>query len=208
MLQAYLGGKLSAQDMFQVERHALEDPFVAEALEGLSHSPEHSLEGLSLLQKQLHARVAEQTLHKKESVITWQRLSVAATAAVLFIAISTMFWMKSNTAREDAKQQAKGTVVATYDAGAVRPKGGYIAYQQYLEKNNTLKDRPVEDEVTLTFNVQADGKPADIQIVASPGQLYSDEAIRLLREGPLWETPNRANERVSLSLSFNKKAQP
>ena len=85
VLEDYLDGKLDPRMMNRVEREALEDPFVAEALAGLSASPKRSLESISLLQKQLQERVAEHQHIKKTSVITWQRLSIAATAAVLFI---------------------------------------------------------------------------------------------------------------------------
>ncbi|WP_133575407.1 carboxypeptidase-like regulatory domain-containing protein [Pedobacter metabolipauper] len=94
VLEDYLDGKLDSKAMNRVEREALEDPFVAEALAGLSASPKRSLESISLLQKQLHDRIATQQTSKKTAVITWQRLSIAATAAVLFISVGIMFWMK------------------------------------------------------------------------------------------------------------------
>ncbi|TKC07646.1 energy transducer TonB family protein [Pedobacter frigoris] len=100
ILEDYLDGKLDAKTMHRVEREALEDPFVAEALAGLSESPKRSLNSISLLQKQLQERIAEQHVIKKRSVITWQRLSIAATAAVMFIAVSVVFWMKEDNRRK------------------------------------------------------------------------------------------------------------
>ena len=93
--------------MNRVEREALEDPFVAEALDGLSRSPKRSLESISLLQKQLQERIAEQHRIKKASVITWQRLSIAAAAAVLFISVGIIFWMKQNNYQEMLAKQPK-----------------------------------------------------------------------------------------------------
>ncbi len=107
VLEDYLDGKLDAKTMNRIEREALEDPFVAEALAGLSLSPKRSMQSLSMLQKQLHDRVAQQQVTKKASVVTWQRLSIAATAAVLFIAISIMFWMRENNNRRSAKEPLK-----------------------------------------------------------------------------------------------------
>ncbi|WP_316792901.1 carboxypeptidase-like regulatory domain-containing protein [Pedobacter frigoris] len=100
VLEDYLDGKLDAKTMHRVEREALEDPFVAEALAGLSESPKRSLNSISILQKQLQERIAEQHVIKKRSVITWQRLSIAATAAVMFIAVSVVFWMKEDNRRK------------------------------------------------------------------------------------------------------------
>lgn len=107
VLEDYLDGKLDAKSMNRVERAALEDPFVAEALAGLSMSPKRSLASLSLLQKQLQQRVSEQQYVKKKAVITWQRLSIAATAAVLFISIGIIFWMKQVNYQQAEDNQSK-----------------------------------------------------------------------------------------------------
>lgn len=111
VLEDYLDGKLDAKTMNRVEREALEDPFVAEALAGLSASPKRSLQSISLLQKQLQERIAEQQDSKKTKVITWQRLSIAATAAVMFIAVSIVFWMKETAHQNQLAKQPKSVDV-------------------------------------------------------------------------------------------------
>lgn len=111
VLEDYLDGKLDAKTMNRVEREALEDPFVAEALAGLSASPKRSLASISLLQKQLQERIAEHQVEKKTKVITWQRLSIAATAAVLFIAVSVIFWMKEVAQQNQLAKQGKAVEV-------------------------------------------------------------------------------------------------
>jgi hypothetical protein len=118
VLEDYLDGKLDAKTMNRVEREALEDPFVAEALAGLSESPKRSLQSISLLQKQLHERIAEHQSVKKTSIITWQRLSIAATAAVMFVAVSIMFWMRENNHQKELAGRAKKVDVT------IAPKAG------------------------------------------------------------------------------------
>ncbi len=112
ILTDYLDGKLDARTMNKVEREALEDPFVAEALAGLSRSPKRSADSLSLLQRQLQERISEQQNSKKTSVITWQRLSIASTAAVLFIAVGIAFWMRQNNYRDAQANQEKRVEVS------------------------------------------------------------------------------------------------
>jgi TonB family protein len=108
LLEDYLDGKLDSKAMHRIEREALEDPFVAQALAGLSESPRRGVQTVSLLQKQLYERIAEQQVVKKESVFTWQRLSVAAAAAVMFISVSIIFFMRDKEARDRiAKTQPK-----------------------------------------------------------------------------------------------------
>lgn len=104
LLEDYLDGKLDSKAMHQLEKQALEDPFIAQALAGLSESPKRASQSVSILQKQLYDRIAQQQITKKDSVFTWQRLSVAAAAAVMFIAVSIMFFMKE---KQNRNQQAK-----------------------------------------------------------------------------------------------------
>ncbi|TKC01961.1 carboxypeptidase-like regulatory domain-containing protein [Pedobacter cryotolerans] len=98
-LEDYLDGKLDAKAMHRVEKLSLEDPFVAEALAGLSQSPKRT-QSLSFLQKQLAERIAQKPIVKKRWAITSQRLSIASAAAVLFIAVCILFWMKGNKRQE------------------------------------------------------------------------------------------------------------
>jgi hypothetical protein len=111
VLEDYLDGKLDAKTMNRVEREALEDPFVAEALAGLSGSPKRALASLSILQKQLNERITEQKHLKKQSVITWQRLSIGSAAAVLFITVGVVYWMNQVNYNKSLHSSKKVDVV-------------------------------------------------------------------------------------------------
>ncbi|MCX2573832.1 carboxypeptidase-like regulatory domain-containing protein [Pedobacter sandarakinus] len=120
VLEDYLDGKLDAKAMHFVEKQALEDPFVAEALEGLKQSPKRK-QTLSILQKQLHDRIAEKPIRRKLWGITTQRLSIAATATVAFIAVSILFFMRESNRRnaETAARKANGVIVRLDTSTAV-----------------------------------------------------------------------------------------
>lgn len=335
VLEDYLDGKLDAKTMNRVEREALEDPFVAEALAGLSMSPKRSLESLSLLQKQLHERVAEHHSTKKATVITWQRLSIAATAAVIFISVGIIFWMKQVNYQEMASKQpkkidvniapkvssdsvienadvvatvktertdkvpaeidkaikaaktnsyaanskpksksissdsettpiAEATIaaapasayraldndsstnlnevvvvgskarqkrasltgsVATIRSKAVNdtvlsteqllqgkvaglnieassPIGGWIAFREYLIKENRYRQELKKGEaVQLEFTIKRN-KPRDITVVKGIEEKYNKEAIRLLKDGPKWNQPVSDSSKVSVVIDF------
>ncbi|MBB2146519.1 hypothetical protein GM921_13535 [Pedobacter sp. LMG 31464] len=126
VLEDYLDGKLDAKTMYKVERLSLEDPFVAEALAGLSQSPRRS-QSLSLLQKQLQERVAQKPIEKKRWTITSQRLSIAAAAAVLFVTASVLFWMK-----EDFRQKINNNA----------PKNVQVKVAPEVKPNAELKPVP------------------------------------------------------------------
>ena len=99
VLEDYLDGKLDAKAMHSIEKLSLEDPFVAEALAGLSLSPKR-VQFLSLLQMQLQDRIAQKPVVQKRWQVTSQRLSIAAAAAVLFITVSLLFWMRESSNRK------------------------------------------------------------------------------------------------------------
>lgn len=126
VLEDYLDGKLDAKAMHFVERQALEDPFIAEALEGLKQSPKRK-QTLSILQKQLYDRVSEKPIKRKLWGITTQRLSIAATATVAFIAVSILFFMRETNRRnaEIAAHKQGGVMVqldSTTSIASVQPK--------------------------------------------------------------------------------------
>jgi len=206
VLEDYLDGKLDAKMMNKVERVALEDPFVAQALAGLSQSPKRSIQSLSLLQKQLESRIAGQQEAKTKSVVTWQRLSIAATAAVIFVAVSIMFWMRENNNYKQAAKQSK-TVEVNLDPAHtmdnVQPVSGWPSFFTYLRKNNRLiVQGKVGQAVELSFIVDSQGKPQNIQVLKSPGKRYSDESIRLLQEGPAWKIPTGPAKTIRLNIEF------
>lgn len=91
------------------------------------------------------------------------------------------------------------------------PVGGLAAYKMYMEKNirfpagDTLNTRAV---VVLKFTVEQDGSLRGVQILRSPGDDFSDEAIRLLEEGPHWNPARDENgatdDEVRMRIVFKK----
>ena len=175
VLEDYLDGKLDAKTMNKVEREALEDPFVAEALAGLSESPKRSLQSISLLQKQLHERIAEHQSVKKTSVITWQRLSIAATAAVMFIAVSIMFWMRENSHQEELARRPKKVEVTIAPTGPVAPPAIEAAPVIAAETADGLKEKEINKAIkvakTNAYAANVKAKSTTAQPVTAPQQL-------------------------------------
>jgi hypothetical protein len=81
-IQRYLKGEMSAREMFDMEKAALEDPFLADALEGYEAHPTAAAD-LNDLHARLHARAT------KRPVIVWWRIAVAA---ALFIGLGFSAW--------------------------------------------------------------------------------------------------------------------
>jgi len=91
------------------------------------------------------------------------------------------------------------------------PEGGIEAFKMYMEKNirfpagDTLSLREV---VVLKFTVQSDGKLSGILTLRSPGQAFTEEAVRLLEEGPAWNPARDENgttdDVVRMRIVFKK----
>jgi len=76
-----------------------------------------------------------------------------------------------------------------YKYSGAEPEGGLEAYKMYIEEQirfpaaDTISKREV---VVLKFNVDSDGSISRILTLRSPGSSFTEEAIRLLNEGPSW----------------------
>jgi hypothetical protein len=103
--------------------------------------------------------------------------------------------------RKDAVAAPAGAAAVT---GAVvpdspaSPVGGWSDYREYVSRNIRYPDgvRPViRKEVMVSFTVRADSTIADLKALRSPGEAFTSEAFRLLREGPKW-VPARTGGKV------------
>jgi TonB family protein len=208
LLEDYLDGKLDSKAMYQIERQAEEDPFVAQALAGLTQSPRRSVQSLSLLQKQLYDRIGQQQVQKKKSVYTWQRLSIGAAAAVMFISVSIIFVMRDRQNREQrAKLQGRNievTIAPVVPLTTVStPVGGWERFEVYLLNHKRTFRAPKGKSVELSFNINTNGVPANITVISSSlVKELDDEAVRLIKEGPKWHVPRISSDRVIYKIDY------
>lgn len=113
-IQQYHDGLLDPEVMHQLEKQALEDPFLADALDGFAFA-ERPGEHLSMLQRQLHERIVHLQENKKVLDLSWQRLSVAAAAAVLFISAGILFWMNGMKSKPELASNPRQVEVSLTD---------------------------------------------------------------------------------------------
>ena len=266
-IQQYLEGKLDPEVMHQLEKQALDDPFLWDALEGYSTHTK-ATHDLSILQRQLHERIVHLQENKKVFDLTWQRLSVAAAAAVLFITAGILFWMNSHRPSEhlatnpkqvevvltspdslnsltstnaiisakkpvsapDGQSRTAANVTGkglsskirtepsaslpaekekigadnsvSRESGlppaitraaadkAAQPSNGWDLYNQYLKMNlrKPSNEPLLNGPVLLSLDVGKNGMVSNIQVVKGLTKAYNAEAIRLVKEGPVWQS--------------------
>jgi len=69
------------------------------------------------------------------------------------------------------------------------PAGGYVQFYHYIQEEGKyppVENGPGEGLVILRFTVTRDGEVREILPVSTPGEPFTEEAIRLLKEGPEW----------------------
>lgn len=85
-----------------------------------------------------------------------------------------------------------------------QPVYGWMAYQQYLEKNRKVPavSETLTGTVVVTFQVNRKGALSDFKIEQSLGKEYDEEAIRLIKEGPSWQLLKGRKTKATVLVHF------
>jgi len=90
----YVHGLMSRAEMHALEREALEDPFLQDAIDGYKLQQGVDAKQLSILQQRLTTRVHEQVNDKNRRFYSWQRLAIGMAAGVMFMIVCTLLLMR------------------------------------------------------------------------------------------------------------------
>ncbi|MBK1439337.1 hypothetical protein JHJ32_05000 [Parapedobacter sp. ISTM3] len=198
-IQQYLNGELSSDEMYRLEREALDDPLLQDAIDGYRMQKEVSHRQLSLLQQRLAARIAQQAKERSTFYFSWQRLAIAATACVLMVLVLVLLWMRNQSLQPKTTEKEVEVALAPVAGGAVhvraeavneagfdaQPEGGWEQLNAHLAEN--AGRITVSGEVILMFEIDAEGKPTAIQHVGKADPLLLNEIRQVLTEGPIWK---------------------
>ncbi|MEH3113136.1 carboxypeptidase-like regulatory domain-containing protein [Pedobacter terrae] len=195
VLEDYLDGKLDTKAMHFVEKQALDDPFVAEALEGLKQSPKRR-QTLSILQKQLYDRISEKPVKRKLWGITTQRLSIAATATVAFIAVSILFFMRETNRRnaEIAAHKKEGVLVRLDSSTSIAST--QTKAKEEIVTQNTTKATLIDKAITASKKGDlAKNTKTNTIVVPAANQVAEVKAAKIASDN----SRAKAMSRVSIS---------
>jgi len=151
-IQKYAGGKLSAQEMHDIEKAALDDPFLADAIEGFENSmKQHGNSSINAdindLKKRLSDRISEK---RKTRVIAANRLwwQVAAALVILFGGGTLTYnyfsknnFSNKNIAQTEIKKAAADSTIVKNDTQAIQsaPKNDLAVNEKKIEKKESRK---------------------------------------------------------------------
>lgn len=188
----YVSGLMSREEMHILEREALDDPFLQDAIDGYSLQHGVDAKSLSLLQQRLERRVAEHARQKSTHFYSWQRLAIGLAAGVLFIAVCMLLLIRhlpnrnsSNVTEVELMDDALTKIqIESLGSADARPVGGWDAFSAYLESK--YSGRNTDRQVDVHFRISQSGIPVDVRIVGSDAEQIEPEILRLFQQGPKW----------------------
>lgn len=188
----YVQGLMDKEEMYTLEREALEDPFLRDAIEGYRLQKGVDVKSLSLLQQRLEERLASNIERKNRFYYSWQRLALALTAAVMFVAVCTILMLRyfPNKSIENETEVLlmddvlQHTTVIPMSGSDAVPSEGWDVLGDFISKNYSGLNEARRIEVL--FKVDAHGKPYDILPQVSAESEIRGEIIQILQAGPKW----------------------
>jgi hypothetical protein len=118
-IEKYRKGELSAGEMHDLEQAALDDPFLADAIEGLTQHPV-TQQDLTDLQDRLKKRVAENT--RRAAIPLIRRRITFAAALILLAGIGFTFFYHYSNQPQRALQPAPSAAVAANNRSGAESK--------------------------------------------------------------------------------------
>lgn len=166
----YVHGLMSRDEMHALEREALDDPFLQDAIDGYKLQQGVDVKQLSLLQQRLAERVEVQASERDKRFYSWQRLAIGMASGVLFLTVCTLILMRylpqqkasALTEVELMDDTAWEYTIQQFEGNNVEPAEGWGNFELYLLQNLHPENK-IESSAQISFVVQA-GKVSELNI--------------------------------------------
>lgn len=211
LIKAYQEGNLSADEMYAVEKFLLENPFEAEALEGLETiAPDALSPHLDDLNSRLSSRLAEE---EETKVVFWTMtrkiaasLLVLATAAFLFFLQEPDITTKEITQADNKTNQTENE--PALDTLQFQKEGGNKEpMMAELEEDSEKKEEDGKTDLENTNSGWTDTNQLQAKSESSPALRLEATKEEISREVLVVESLDAARPRAA-SASERKKLPP
>lgn len=213
-LMQYIQGSRKGKEAHRLEKEAMKDPFLSEALDGYQSVEGNHVESI----EEMRRRISRCTRSRRDSITKW---SIAA-SLLICVGFGSYFWLNRQPgmpaqsplavvteeeaapleqaqvepfAAAPAMAQVEAMSIAEDDVAVAdrrpRPVVGEEAYQEYLKRelihpqDSLCKD--VSGTVIVEFHINEQGRPVDLAVKQSLCESVDKEALRLIEKGPDWE---------------------
>jgi TonB family protein len=143
-IERYLNGEMTPSEMHALEKQALQDPFLSEALEGIGNA---GADNFLFDLKELHKSVQHRTRPSKTKVISIWNWSIGIAAGLLLIAASSVYVISIIISQDKQKTLALQEKSLTPSSKNEQDKASNDSTLSLDEKNKQLSlNSPVEKE--------------------------------------------------------------
>jgi TonB family protein len=217
-IERYLRGELSPAEMHALEKEALNDPFLAEALEGVEHAgKDNFLQDLHDLNRSLHSR----THHRKTKNVTIWGWSAGIAATLLLVVVSgflVVTLVREQSARQLATSEEPSLFEKTTDTLTVIFPPQTIAKAEQLNPPTAARREGKLIEAPQTQRVPASETPLAEKDDAANGtgwlwavpppvtEVTEEEPVTVAEIGDADLTPTKEEEEVP-QQNFSKVIQ-
>lgn len=194
-IEKYLRGELTPAEMHALEKAALDDPFLADALEGA--------EQLSASQFSTDVAELNQKIKQKQRISPWV-LRIAASIAVVFVSIMAIWFFLEQEPVQDLAIQKQATPQEE-KADDVTPQDNepstIIPSDTKASEEQPKKDQPQQRPSFGLTEREKVSKPSEVASTPAPGKTETSEAelAPTLAEPLIAES--KAEDKVSTPLS-------
>ena len=196
----YVMGLMSKEEMYEMEREALEDPFLQDAIDGYRKQQGVDAQRLSLLQQRLAKKLEAKAADKKRRFYSWHRLTIGLAAGVLFMAACSLVLFRylnrvgSNTTETEVILMEEELRVSTSVGNGVDGKGvegravdrndvDAVPEQGWREFNEELNSelRGVEEKGSLRLRFEVEGgRAVKVEVLRSDNKSLDKVVIGFL----------------------------
>lgn len=156
-IRKYLAGELDARAMHRLERQALDDPFLADAIEGYHSAGKNQQSNLADLTARLQNRVEA----KVKRLIPWGPLSIAASILVI---IGIGIWFLSRNGAQEPMKVVNNLTRAQKSQSPVVSAPSANVLQKPQDTINRLAEKATKQKKTLVAVAPA----ADADVAVEP----------------------------------------
>ena len=186
----YVMGLMSKEEMYEMEREALEDPFLQDAIDGYRKQQGVDAQRLSLLQQRLAKKLEAKAADKKRRFYSWHRLTIGLAAGVLFMVVCSLVLFRylnrvgSDTTETEVILMEEELRVSTnvgkgVDGRAVDavPEHGWREFNEEL--NSELRGLEEKGSLRLRFEVEG-GRAVKVEVLSSDNKNLDKVVIGFL----------------------------
>ncbi len=187
----YVMGLMSKEDMYAMEREALEDPFLQDAIDGYRLQNGVDAQQLSLLQQRLARKLETKAADKHKRYFSWQRLTIGMAAAVLFLVACSLVFFKYLNQQKTVRttevilmEQDMRVQLETLAKADAEPTSGWGAFVETL--NSDIRDVSTAGDIQVTFDV-VDGRAKNISVLKTSDQELATRISSFIQQQVEWK---------------------